>query len=163
MQRHKIFAVIAVFFFLSAAMTFAEDEVSGGRGYAFFAPGAFVEHGRSLGLLHFGGGGEGMLYKGLGVGAELGYVAPWRESSSGIGLLSLNGLYQFRNNRKITPFVTAGYSLAFREGHINMFNIGGGAHWWFANRIGLRMEFRDHIHRQSNLQYLEGRIGLTFR
>jgi hypothetical protein len=87
--------------------------------------------------------GEGIFYKRLGAGAELGYVAPWRESSEGICLLSLNGMYHFRHNGKVSPFLTAGESRAFRNSHINMANFGAGAHWWFSNKLGLRMEFRD--------------------
>jgi hypothetical protein len=163
MQKHGKIAVIAILLLLSAPGTFAEEKNDSGRGYIFFAPGAVVDSGNRLTMFHFGGGGEGILYRGIGVGAELGYVAPWREPSAGVGLLSLNGLYQFRSNNKVAPFITAGYSAAFSNGYINMFNIGGGVHWWIAHRIGLRMEFRDHIHHQSNLQYLEGRIGLSFR
>ncbi len=163
MQRHLIIVIAASLFLLAASLAHAEDGSHGGQGYVFFAPGALVQNGSHLGMVHFGGGGEGLLYKGLGAGAELGYVAPWQETSNGIGLLSLNGSYQFQRNRKVSPFVTLGYSLGFRSGHINMINFGGGAHWWFANRVGLRMEFRDHLYSRTDLHYLEGRIGLSFR
>jgi hypothetical protein len=65
----------------------------------------------------------------------------------GIGILSVNGGYHFNRARqsKLSPFVTAGYSLAFREGHENLFNFGGGVTWWVASHIGIRAEFRDYV------------------
>lgn len=67
-------------------------------------------------MLTIGGGGEGLLYKGLGVNADLGYRFSREEFSSGIGLASLNGCYHFVNRAKpakLVPFVTAGYAIAF--------------------------------------------------
>jgi len=139
------------------------------QGYAFFAPsGVFTKYGHT-GTVHFGGGGEALVYKGIGIGAELGYLAPWKYMGSGIGMLSVDGSYHFTRNRKVSPFITGGYSLAFRDGHINLVNFGGGMNWWVTDRFGLRLEFRDHLYRQTrmyptqNVHYLGGRIGVAFR
>jgi hypothetical protein len=136
-----------------------------GQGYVFFAPGAIVAKGSSPGLAQFGGGGEALIYKGAGIGAELSYVTPWSSYSAGIGLFSLDGSYHFARSRKISPFVTGGYSLAFRQGHINLVNFGGGVNCWISNRIGIRLELRDHVNRNTGMtiQYLTARIGLSFR
>jgi hypothetical protein len=134
-----------------------------GQGYGFFAPGAIVDEGYSLSTAHFGAGGEHLLYKGLGVGGEIGYLAPWRDFSLGIGILSVDGSYHFTRTNKVSPFVTGGYSMAFREGHINLINFGGGVNYWFHDRMGIRLEFRDHISSQYNIHYLSGRIGFSFR
>jgi len=62
-----------------------------GWGYGFFAVGSpSVE---ATPILHIGAGGEGLVYKGLGVGADLGYLAPAQAFREGIGLLSVNGSY----------------------------------------------------------------------
>lgn len=61
------------------------------------------------------------------------------------------------------PFVTGGYSLRIRAGVASAFNFGGGVNYWFKDRVGLRLEFRDHIS-HSDLNYFYGfRIGLAFR
>ena len=93
------------------------------HGYAYFAasgrPGGFGEG------LGFGGGAEGLVYKGFGLGGEIGYVFPRNEFGCGFGLFSANPSYHFvnrKNPRKLIPFVTGGYSLAFRSGSVSMFN-----------------------------------------
>ena len=133
------------------------------RGYAFFSPGALVYSG-SIATMHFGAGAEALVYKGLGLGAEIGYLTPWRDISAGIGILSADGSYHFNRNRKASPFITGGYSLAFREGHANLINIGGGLNYWFNEKMGMRLEFRDHFNpHHSNYHYLSFRIGYAFR
>ena len=170
--RGRFVPALALFFGLSI-FAFAGDlknerddgSRAAGQGYVFFAPGAAVAERSSLGLAQFGGGGEALIYKGAGIGAELSYVTPWSNYSAGIGLLSLDGSYHFARSRKISPFVTGGYSLAFRQGHINLVNFGGGVNCWISNRIGIRLELRDHVNRNAwtTIQYLSARIGLSFR
>lgn len=137
-----------------------------GQGYVFFAPGS-MSRSHTL-LLHAGGGGEGLIFKGLGAGAEIGYLFPRWYVGDGIGLFSVNGSYHFgarTPGRKLVPFVTAGYSLAFRGGHANLANFGGGVHYWFTDRVGLRAEFRDHVWACSYCSsHLWGvRVGVAFR
>jgi len=95
----------------------------------------------------------------------LGYITGWRDFGNGIGMLSVNGSYHFNRNRKLSPFISGGYSMAFRSGAINLFNFGGGINYWFRDRIGLRLEFRDHVYSQysHSTHYLGGRIGCSFR
>lgn len=134
------------------------------HGYLVFAPGAFSPGGAAA--VHLGGGGEGLVYKGLGVGAEIGYILPWDERA-GLGLFSANGSYHLTGHgspEKLVPFATAGYSLLFRGGSANLFNFGGGFHYWFGKGTGLRVEFRDHVwpnHRTVHLW--EFRVGVAFR
>jgi hypothetical protein len=173
MQKRICFALTATLFFAlsglanagSVAAQLENEKEHRGQGYVFFAPGAVVEGGYGTGTAHFGGGGEGLIYKGLGIGAEAGYLTPWRDFSLGIGLASANGSYHFRRNRTVSPFVTAGYSLAFRNGHANLVNFGVGLNWWFANKVGVRLEFRDHIYSNAPFRadYIGTRIGLAFR
>ena len=116
-------------------------------------------------LMTVGAGGEWLLYKGIGVGGDLGYQFSRRAAGNGVGLASLNGSYHFMDPDRLgrlVPFVTAGYAIAFRSGHLNMFNYGGGAKYWFHRRIGFRAELRDF--RARGGQYvLALRFGLTFR
>ncbi len=134
-----------------------------GQGYVFVGAGAAnIEEG----ALHFGGGGELNLYKGLGLGVELGYLNPMQSLGDGIGIFSLNGQYTFNQDtaNKVKPFVTGGYSLAFRSGTMSALNFGGGVHYWFSDRVGLRLEFRDHVPPEYSKTHIwEGRIGFDFR
>ena len=41
------------------------------------------------------------------------------------------------------PFVTVGYSLAFRTSTANLWNFGGGLNYWLRDRIALMAEVRD--------------------
>lgn len=151
---------------LVPALAFAQaPKEHRGYGYVFFAPGFTTPGG--TGTAHIAGGGEVSLYKGLGVGPEIGYVTPFRSFADGIGVGSLNGSYHFRPRRSqedFTIFVTGGYSLAFRQGTANLANIGVGVNYWFRERMGLRPEVRDHFNVTGRIGQIIGfRIGLLFR
>lgn len=139
---------------------------SKGIGYLFGAPGVSA-NGGSTATLHIGVGGEGLVYKGLGVGGEIGYLAPTRSLGDGFGVLSVNGSYHFLNatsSGKVVPFVTGGWSLAFRSGSSNGVNFGGGVDYWFKDRVGLRFEVRDHLFNDfSSTHFVGFRVGLSFR
>ncbi len=143
---------------------------SHGHGYAFFAGGAattFSCRSCTFGTIHVGGGGEATFYKGLGIGAEAGYLVPAEDTSSGLGLASLNAVYIFRGKgrSRIEPFLTGGGTVGFAAGGaFGGINFGGGIQYWMRNRIGLRFEFRDHVPTQSlNSHLFEGRVGISFR
>ncbi len=135
----------------------------GGQGYVFAGFGAVnVEES----MVHFGAGGEVNLYKGLGLGVEIGYLSPIHYPGDGIGVLSLDGQYTFGTGGpgKVRPFLTGGYTLAFRGGHVNAVNFGGGVHYWFTRHAGLRLEFRDHVSPDLwNAHAWQGRVGFDFR
>ncbi len=141
-----------------------------GHGYVFVAPGAatsFDCRSCTFGTLHFGGGGEATFYKGLGIGAELGYLVPIENMSSGLGLASINAVYIFRSKgkAKLEPFLTGGGTLGFASGGaFGGINFGGGVQYWMRKRVGLRIEFRDHVPTESYSSHLfEGRVGFAFR
>jgi hypothetical protein len=136
------------------------------HGYVFTAPG--ITSPGSTGTLHFGAGFEGFVYKGLGAGAEIGYLSPAQDLGCGFGLFSVNGSYHFlnaRSRRGLSPFVTGGYSLAFRNGRANMLNLGGGVTYWFLNRLGLRLEVRDQLWSPTRnaAHFVDFRIGMALR
>ena len=160
----KLMTVILLAAVLPSAVA-AQNKERHGQGYVFVAPTTTNEGGVGL---HFGVGGEGLVYKGLSLGAEIGYLGEARELSQGLGVFSPNVSYNFLRaggSGKFSPFVTGGYSRLFTgaEG-INAFNLGGGLHWWFKDRIGLRLEVRDHITAPGPSIHIIGfRIGLAFR
>jgi hypothetical protein len=117
------------------------------QGYLFFAPGVSTDHEAefSSATLHLGGGGEGFIYRGMGLGAELGYVALWSASGDGPGMGSVNVSYHFFHRapeRNLEPFVTGGYSLFARHGTVSSGNFGGGINYWLGSRAAVRFEAR---------------------
>ena len=56
--------------------------------------------------------------------------------------------------------------VALRSGAINGVNFGGGVNYWFRERVGLRLEFRDQvgIELEGPSSHFYGlRVGLSFR
>jgi hypothetical protein len=149
---------------LYPASAFAQDiqPNESTRGYVFAGLGSVNGEDN---ILHVGGGTELRFYKGLGMGLELGYAGPTCCMGEGIGTLSIDGQYTFGGSvRKLRPFLTGGYTLAFRDGHANALNFGGGVHYWFSRRVGLRLEFRDHVSPSVWTAHLwQGRVGFDFR
>ena len=136
------------------------------NGYLFFAPGGVSCCGHTAMTLHAGVGGEWVIGKGVGAGAEVGAVGI-RESygDSVVGVLSPNGYYHFVHGRdvKVDPFVTGGYTLMFRYGTANLFNFGAGLNYWVKHSLGFRMEFRDHVTTPGTAVHYWGvRLGLVF-
>src|SRR5262245_23970980 len=162
MMSKLIFVILLAVLLPFAAA--AQSKEWGGQGYVFVAPTTTTEGG--LGL-HIGGGGEGLIYKGLGVGGELGYLGSPDGLRDGIGILSTDMSYHFTKvtkSRKFAPFVTGGYSMLIGRGSVNAVNFGGGANWWFKERIGLRLELRDNVPlRFERIHFFGLRIGLAFR
>jgi hypothetical protein len=160
----RLMIVIATAVMLPALAAAQSDRPYTGYGYFFIAPGAGTPG--NWGTLHIGGGGQGFVYKGLGVGAELGFLGPRECLGEGFGVLSVNGAYHFRRDKKLVPFVTSGYSLGFRSGIAHMMNVGGGVQYWFKPRVGLYLEFRDHatVTGWANGGHLYGfRMGIALR
>ncbi|HUA58414.1 MAG TPA: hypothetical protein VML19_06645 [Verrucomicrobiae bacterium] len=155
-------AVAGLLMFLLAGALSAQPS----NGYVFFAPGGETCCGATYMTLQLGVGGEAVLKKGIGVGAEIAALA-YRQDFAGtvVGVFSPNGYYHFLHgdNVKVDPFVTGGYSLLFRTGHANYANFGGGGTYWFHPRLGARLEFRDQINTLGTIQHFWGvRFGLAF-
>jgi hypothetical protein len=137
-------------------------------GYAFGAPGfATCGCGESMTTLHAGGGGEARIADTLGIGADVGYLGPFEYFSEGFGMLSVNGSYYLQTpggGHRIRPFVTTGYTMAFRDGNAHLWNVGGGLDYWTSRRVGLRFEVRDHIWVDEGRAHFWGpRIGIVVR
>ncbi len=137
------------------------------QGYFFVAPGGATAAGSTAGTLSLGGGGEWFVYKGLGLGGELAYLAPTSSFRDGFGALSVNGSYHFENeaqSRKLVPFITAGYTLGVRSGTVNLANFGGGVNYWLRERWGLRFEGRDLVNTTGpTTHFWQLRFAVAFR
>ena len=157
---HSVFSVMLLLL-TSASLRSQPSNV-----YAFLAPGGATCCGTTSMTVQFGAGGEAVVWKGVGLGAELGVLGSHDDfGGTALGVLSLNGYYHFihRNNLRLDPFVTGGYTLLFRSGTANLFNFGGGATYWFHPRFGARLEFRDHVYApQTTVNYWGFRVGLAF-
>ncbi len=127
------------------------------QGYLFAAPGTYVGFSESTATMHVGGGGEAILYRGLGLGAEIGVLWALRGSDP-LGLFSVDGSYHFSRQHKLSPFLAGGYSVIGGEGRRNLVNYGGGVHYWFSENKGIRLEFRDHLYADGTERHL-----LSFR
>jgi hypothetical protein len=166
--------LIVIFIALMPALAFAQSPAPNerkGYGYVFAAPlvGPNGEHVS----LHTGIGGEGIFFKGLGIGGEIGFVGPGVFGESGF-LVSVNPSYHFLNvskSKRVVPFVTGGVTL-FGGCHASLGgcnglggNFGGGLTYWFKDSVGMRFEARDHIPLlfASADHFPSLRVGLTFR
>jgi hypothetical protein len=138
-----------------------------GSGHVFYAPGVSTDGNYSNATQTVGVGGEALVYKGVGVGGDVGFSWPGRHFRSGIGIASLNGSYHFVDRdrpRRTVPFLTAGYGALFRSDYENAFNFGGGITHWFGDHTGVRLEFRDHIMTSyRDVHFITFRIGFAFR
>ena len=135
--------------------------------YAFGAPGGVTGSAKTQGTLQAGAGVDVALPKRFGAGLEAGAISPWSSwGDSTVGFFSANGYFHFNKGRdnRFDPFVTGGYTNFFRDGHVNLFNFGGGVNLWATHRLGAKIEIRDQVEtRYSTLHYWNFRLGLAFR
>jgi hypothetical protein len=136
-----------------------------GQQYVYFAPGTFAPE--TAASISFGGGAEWMLRGGFALGVDGAYVTLPECLDCGVGLISVDASYHFfphDPSSRVVPFVTGGYTLAFRSGTANLVNFGGGFNYWFNRGMGVRVEVRDHVHPSYwDAHWLAFRIGLAFR
>jgi hypothetical protein len=155
----------------------AGDSGSWFNGYAFVAPGIRTHEEMISGITHFGGGGEIGISKNISIGAEMGYLRPWKDTHEDIGLFSLSGAYHFRRSGRWVPFAFAGFSLAFWDHTLalhrgdppsvnetlKLLNFGFGTTYWLRGRKGLRFELRNHIYgAETDRHYMEARFAFIF-
>jgi hypothetical protein len=156
-MRFLLFATLC----LSAGSLFAQ----GSHGYAIVAPGS-VNTGNDT-TLHTVVGGEYITNIGVGIGGEAGYLFVPEFAGQGVGTASINGYYHLinRGRNRWDPFVTGGYSGFFRSGYQSLGNFGGGVNYWANDRLGFKVEFRDHVDAASRrtAHYWGFRFGITFR
>lgn len=172
MEKKSVLSLVRAFVLVVIILGFSWQSVQaqtpdGGR-TMFRAVGGlgFITADGTDGIFNVGFGGEALVYKGLAVGADVGYLGPLESAGEGFGNLNVNGSYHFFNGQstqKWTPFVTGGYTLFFRDGTANLFNIGGGVTYWINPSKGLRFEVRDQIWSDDGAyHYVSFNVGFVF-
>jgi hypothetical protein len=121
----------------------------------------FVNHSRIT--VNAAGGGEVVAADRVAVGGEVGFFNRLIAGSAN-ATVHLGGV----KNSRLSPFVTGGYTrmgIGDGEGAFSAWNVGAGAHFWFGDRMGLRVELRDHLRPddRGTTQYWSLRAGLAFR
>jgi hypothetical protein len=151
-KRTLLALLISVF---PASLAFGQSSY----GYAFGAPGQETDRGS---YFHGGVGGDFMINRFFGAGGEAGGILG-RRFAPNLAVLSGNGsLHLPVSGSRIDPFATAGLTMVAAGGADLLFNFGFGANWWFRERLGTRVEFRDHVWRDDTHLW-EFRFGVTFR
>lgn len=140
----------------------AQQETPRVQGYGYF--GVLGAEGTTFGkLLNPGLGADLFVLRGLAASTDIGYVGYYNNfKSDGFGLFSPNVSYHFFASSTFVPFVTGGYTLAFRSGTANLGNYGGGMTYWFRKRVGLRAELRDYRD-ASGFHFTGTQFGISFR
>jgi hypothetical protein len=113
---------------------------------------------------HVAGGAEVLAGGRVGGQGEFGAIGG---SGGLLFVTSANGIARFgSSSERVSPFVTGGYTRMFSgEGSFNAWNAGAGADIWLRPRVGLRLEFRDHVRPDSRgaVHYWTFRAGVAFR
>lgn len=155
--------------FLVVAIALADVGTTEAQGLAYGIAGpAGVSgfFGSMASAAHAAGGGEVLVGGRAGVGGELGVFA---NSGSVLLVFSANGVLHFSPvtaERRLSPFVTGGYThFGSGEGDFNAWNVGAGADVMATDRVGIRVEFRDHVRPdvRGAVQYWSIRAGVVFR
>jgi hypothetical protein len=136
--------------------------IAGPAGYSGF-------FGSSSLAVHAAGGGEVLAGGRVGAGGEFGLLAG---TGGGLFVTSANGVFHFvpgdrtSARTRVSPFVTAGYTrISSGEGAFDGWNAGAGADVWLKPRVGMRVEFRDHVRPDSRgtVHDWAVRAGIVFR
>jgi len=139
-----------------------------GLGYGIAGPAGVSGFFRSsLSAVHVAGGGEALVDGRSGVGGECGVLAG---SGSALLAVSVNGVHHVvrARTRGLSPFITGGYTFmgaGYGEGSFSAWNLGAGVDVWAKDRVGVRIDFRDHVRPDSRgtVQYWTVRAGVVFR
>ncbi len=111
-------------------------------------------------------GGNLLIRNRVGIGGEYGIFGG---EGGGLTIASLNGVVHFapaERQRGARPFVSGGYTrLSNGEGTFNAWNAGAGVDIWARERVGVRVELRDHIRpdNRGNVHYWSIRAGVAIR
>jgi hypothetical protein len=154
---HVLFLVLAI------AVARVQTTRAEGLGYAIVGPAGYSGFfGSSASAVHAAGGGEGLIDGRAGIGGEFGVF-------NSLSVFSVNGVLHVSPspaNRGLSPFVTGGYThMGNGEGSFDAWNVAAGMDLWAKNRLGVRVEFRDHVRPDSRgaVQYWTIRAGIVFR
>jgi hypothetical protein len=162
LDHAKVGETCVLLFFTTLLLFGTRTASAQGLGYGIAGPSGNTGSFGSI-ALHAAGGGELLVNRRAGVGGEVGILA---NASSVLTALSFNGVVHLLTART-SPYVTGGYSrFSSGEGSFNAWNYGVGADFWANDRVGLRIEFRDHVRSRtfgSKVHYFGIRAGIAFR
>jgi len=155
-------AMMVAFPFLLAAQEPEKPFRYNGNGHVYFTAGS-CRHGYAL--AGAGGGGEGLLWRGLALGGDITYQS--FVGDFGFGTAGLNVGYHFVNRDKpgkFDPFVKIiPLGVAVTSGGMGGWGgMGGGLNYWFKRSMALRTEV--HVQYVADDEtMIVFRIGLAFR
>lgn len=135
-----------------------------GIGYGVAGLGGVSGFFASRTTLHAAGGG-GLLFRDrLGAVGEFGFFGTGRPLFMG----SANGVFRFASARgdAASPFVTGGWTrMGNGDSSFDAWNAGVGVDIWPQERLGLRIELRDHVRPdvRGTVHYWTLRGGIIFR
>lgn len=120
------------------------------------------QHG--YGIFGGGGGAEALLWKGVSIGAEGSYQS--FTDGWGFGMFTVQPGYHFKGKNRAAkwdPFVTFGIGgiAGNRGGFGATANLGGGANYWFKDKMAVRFEARSQAFAEEGM-FVFG-IGISFR
>jgi hypothetical protein len=155
---------------LAGGIAVAGPAAAQGLGYAIVGPAGYSGFfGGAAGLGHAAGGGEVLTGGRVGGGGEFGILAG---TGGALLVTSINAVFHLGPGRatpgrsRLSPYVSGGYTrMSSGEGSFNGWNVGAGADLWFKPRVGLRVEFRDHVRPDSRggVHYWAVRAGVALR
>jgi hypothetical protein len=159
------FPIPALVLLPAVALSAGRTTEAQGLGYGIAGPAGFSGFfGSSASGVHVAGGGEALVGGRAGIGGEFGVLA---NSSSALWVFSVNGVLHFSTaQRRLSPFVTGGYTrMGNADGSFGAWNVGAGVDIWAKDRVGLRVDFRDHVRPDDRgaVQYWTVRAGVVFR
>lgn len=118
-------------------------------------------------FIHAGGGGEGGIGRYLSAGGEAGILAPLtNEFAQTVGALAGGvSVHPRGQGNHVDPFISGGVGVLAGGGAAGFIYVGGGVHYWFRPRIGLRIEYRHHLwpNADANIQLAGFRLGIALR
>lgn len=174
----KVLATMALVVFLPlVALPQDTDHQYHGQGYGVYGVGAVtstLNRNNQPVVQEVGFGGEGFVFKGLGMGGELAWVH-WGAYDNQAWLPSVDVSYHVLGNRaraRVDPFGLFGASVYVPTMHGDRGdaakNFGGGVNFWVKPHLALRFEFRTTVNRDvyefgPGNPYLAFRFGVTFR
>jgi hypothetical protein len=133
-----------------------------GNGYTFFSAGACLHGYANVGV---GGGGEAFIWRGLTIGAEIGYYRFTAYRNAGYGVATVYPGYHFVDRKKPVkwdPYVNGTVlGLGFARGRAAAGHLGVGVNYWFKEKIGLQTGVQFQAIGCEPLVLF--RVGLTFR
>jgi hypothetical protein len=162
--RTLVVAALAVGASMIAAPRQAESQVVG---YGIFGPTVLSGGSEYLVSGTTAAGAEFLINGRVGVGVEAGFIGT---PMSGWPVLSATGVLHLTSSRRgesrVSPFVAAGIStIDSGRPADRSWNVGGGVDIWLRDRVGLRIDYRDHFTPQAAFtpRYSMLRVGVSFR